>query len=271
MGLLIILPLLVSGYLVCIKHPYYYCRLHRFEGQLLYLQVARLGVACLLAATFLSALILAMSKQGPYVFWTDYSSYLGSRLVQLDIANEKNSTLWVFLLQVGLTSMLMPFFWAKVYVLSHKINLNLESTRQLDLQLTLGILEGTPFKTLLKESMQQQAPCMFSFSDRKVYVGIVSVVGVPTESDGVDHAFTLIPLLSGYRDKDTLEVTLNTHYANVVAPVSIMLLQDNVVSATRFDFSTWHSFQSRKNRKARQGQLYQHRPARPMKASRACA
>lgn len=67
MGLLIILPLLVSGYLVCIKHPYYYRRLHRFEGQLLYLQVARLGVVCLLAATCLSALILVLSKQNLYV------------------------------------------------------------------------------------------------------------------------------------------------------------------------------------------------------------
>ena len=275
MGLLIILPLLVSGYLVCIKHPYYYCRLHRFEGQLLYLQVARLGVVCLLAATCLSALILVLSKQNLYVgglvLTTDYSGYLGSRLVKLDIANEKNSTLWVFLLQVGLTSMLMPLSWARVYALSTISNLNFKSAIQLDWQLTLGILEGTPFKTLLKESIQGQTPCMFSFSDRKVYVGIVSAVGVPTESDGVDHAFMLIPLLSGYRDKDTLEVTLNTHYANLTTPEPIMLIQENVVSATRFDFTTWNTFQSRKHRTARQGQLYQHRPARPMKASRACA
>ncbi|MGY4640667.1 hypothetical protein [Pseudomonas sp. TE24901] len=275
MGLLIILPLLVSGYLVCIKHPYYYCRLHRFDGQLLYLQVARLGVACLLAATFLSALVLVVSKQNLYaggrLVPTDYSDYLGSQLVQLDIANEKNCTLWVFLLQVGLTSMLMPFCWARLYVLSKSSRLSLENATQLDWQLTLGILEGTPLKTLLKESIQQQVPCMFSFSDRKVYVGIVAVVGGPTESDGVDHAFTLIPLLSGYRDKDTLEVTLNTHYANVITPAPIMLIQENVVSATRFDFTTWNTFQSRKHRKARQGQLYQHRPARPLKASRACA
>lgn len=192
-------------------------------------------------------------------------------MVKLDIANEKNSTLWVFLLQVGLTSMLMPLFWARVYALSTISNLNFKSAIQLDWQLTLGILEGTPFKTLLKESIQEQTPCMFSFSDRKVYVGIVSAVGVPTESDGVDHAFMLIPLLSGYRDKDTLEVTLNTHYANVNTPEPILLIQENVVSATRFDFTTWNTFQSRKHRTARQGQLYQHRPARPMKASRACA
>ena len=45
MGLLIIVPLLVSGYMVCIRHPFFYVRLHRFQGQLLYLQVARMGMA----------------------------------------------------------------------------------------------------------------------------------------------------------------------------------------------------------------------------------
>ena len=112
---------------------------------------------------------------------------------------------------------------------------------------------------------------MFSLSDRKVYVGIVVFVGEPTESEGMDHAFTLLPILSGYRDKDTLEVTFNTHYTNTNQPLPIMLVQENVVSATRFDFTTWNTFQSRKNRKTRQGQFYQHRPARPVTASRACA
>lgn len=97
MGLLIIVPLLVSGYLVCILHPFYFYRLHRFEGQLLYLQVARLGMSCLVAAAILSAAILVVSKQKvlfiDHEVATDYSSYLGNLLVQLDIANERNATL----------------------------------------------------------------------------------------------------------------------------------------------------------------------------------
>lgn len=93
MGLLIIFPLLVSGYLACIKHPYYYCRLHRFEGQLLYLQVARLGLVCLVVASLASALTLAFAGREVA---TDYGSYLGALLVELDIANKKNAALWVF-------------------------------------------------------------------------------------------------------------------------------------------------------------------------------
>lgn len=275
MGLLIIVPLLVSGYMVCIRHPFFYVRLHRFQGQLLYLQVARMGMACLIVSTLLSAAILAMSKQAlpilGHVVATDYSNYLGTLLVQLDIASEKNGTLWVFLMQVGLTALVIPFFWSAFYVGAKKKILQLETDVQLHTLLALGVLEGTPFRILLRESIVQCRPCIFSLNDRKVYVGIVLFAGTPTESEGVDHAFTLIPILSGYRDKDTLEVTLNTHYSTAANPPPITLIQENVVSATQFDFTLWNAVHTRKTRKTRQGQLHQHRPARPMHAESLCA
>nr|WP_314527660.1 hypothetical protein [uncultured Pseudomonas sp.] len=275
MGLLIIVPLLVSGYMVCIRHPFFYVRLHRFQGQLLYLQVARMGMACLIVSTLLSAAILAMSKQAlpilGHVVATDYSNYLGTLLVQLDIASEKNGTLWVFLMQVGLTALVIPFFWSAFYVGAKKKILQLETDVQLHTLLALGVLEGTPFRILLRESIVQCRPCMFSLNDRKVYVGIVLFAGTPTESEGVDHAFTLIPILSGYRDKDTLEVTLNTHYSTAANPPPITLIQENVVSATQFDFTLWNAIHTRKTRKTRQGQLHQHRPARPVHAESLCA
>lgn len=275
MGLLIIVPLLVSGYMVCIRHPFFYVRLHRFQGQLLYLQVARMGMTCLIVSTLLTAAVLAVSKQAVpimgHVIATDYSSYLGTLLVQLDIASEKNGTLWVFLMQVGLTALVIPFFWSAFYVGAKKKILQLETDVQLHSLLALGVLEGTPFRVLLRESIVQCRPCMFSLNDRKVYVGIVLFAGTPTESEGVDHAFTLIPILSGYRDKDTLEITLNTHYSTAANPPPITLIQENVVSATQFDFTLWNAVHTRKTRKTRQGQVHQHRPARPMHAESLCA
>ncbi|MGY2271457.1 MULTISPECIES: hypothetical protein [Pseudomonas] len=275
MGLLIIVPLLVSGYMVCIRHPFFYVRLHRFQGQLLYLQVARMGMACLIVSTLLTAAVLAVSKQAVpimgHVIATDYSSYLGTLLVQLGIASEKNGTLWVFLMQVGLTALVIPFFWSAFYVGAKKKILQLETDVQLHSLLALGVLEGTPFRVLLRESIVQCRPCMFSLNDRKVYVGVVLFAGTPTESEGVDHAFTLIPILSGYRDKDTLEITLNTHYSTAANPPPITLIQENVVSATQFDFTLWNAVHTRKTRKTRQGQLHQHRPARPMHAESLCA
>lgn len=275
MGLLIIVPLLVSGYMVCIRHPFFYLRLHRFQGQLLYLQVARLGMACLIISIILSAAILVLSKQKisvmGHIVVTDYSSYLGALLVKLAIANEKNCTLWVFLMQAGLTALLIPYCWATLYLRAKKRVFQLETDVQLYSQLSLGVLEGTPFRVLLRESIVQCKPCMFSLSDRKVYVGIVLFAGTPTESEGMDHAFTLIPILSGYRDKDTLEVTLNTSYSNVANPSPITLFQENIVSATCFDFTTWNTAQTRRNRKTQPGQFHPHRPARPMPVESLCA
>ncbi|NWF07059.1 hypothetical protein HX810_05120 [Pseudomonas salomonii] len=276
MGLLIIVPLLVSGYLVCLRHPFFYLRLHRFQGQLLYLQVARLGMLCLIVATFLSAALLTLSKQTAFIagheIAADYSQKLGTLLVELDIANEKNCTLWVFMLQAGMTALAIPFFWARLYVRMKKRMLKLETDTQLYHVLSLGILEGTPFKLLLRESIVKCVPCMFSLSDRKVYVGIVLFAGTPSESEGIGQGFSLVPILSGYRDKDTLEVTLHTHYSSINRPRPILLVQENVVSATRFDFTTWTRSQSRRSRKAQQGQFHHHRPARrPVEASRICA
>ncbi|HCV77558.1 MAG TPA: hypothetical protein DGS68_12635, partial [Pseudomonas sp.] len=53
MFLLLLLPILVSGFLVCHKHPLYFYRLHRYEGQYLYLQSARFGLFCTLLAVIL--------------------------------------------------------------------------------------------------------------------------------------------------------------------------------------------------------------------------
>lgn len=275
MGLLLILPLLVSGYLVCLKHPGHYCRLHRFEGQLLYLQVARLGWTCLILSFVLTTLILCLSKQplqlAGHTIPIDYSAYLGNLLVEMDIATDRNHGLWVFLLQVGLTAMIIPYFWARLFVRWRRQRLQLASEEELNQQLMLELLTGRPLRTLLRESIARGSQCMFTLNDRNVYVGVVSSICEPNESEGIDHAFSLIPTCSGYRDKDTLEIILDTEYPDESDAVSIMLLQEAVVSASRFDPATWVSFQSRKKPKPRPSRVYHRHSPRPKTASGACA
>ncbi|NIL20554.1 hypothetical protein AU074_07955 [Pseudomonas sp. ATCC PTA-122608] len=275
MGLLLILPLLVSGYLVCLKHPGHYCRLHRFEGQLLYLQVARLGWTCLVLSFVLTTLILCLSKQplqlAGQTIPIDYSAYLGKLLIELDIATERNHGLWVFLLQVGLTAMIIPYCWARLFVRWRRRRLQLASEEELNQQLMLELLTGRPLRTLLRESIARGSQCMFTLNDRNVYVGVVSSICEPNESEGIDHAFSLIPTCSGYRDKDTLEIILDTEYPDASDAISIMLLQEAVVSATRFDPATWMSFQSRTRAKPQPTRSYRRPSARKKKTPGACA
>ncbi len=60
MAFLLLLPLLVSGFLVCLKDPTVYCRLHRYEGQMLYLQVGRYGIYCFVAAMCVTAVLAGL-------------------------------------------------------------------------------------------------------------------------------------------------------------------------------------------------------------------
>lgn len=275
MGLLLILPLLVSGYLVCLKHPGYYCSLHRFEGQLLYLQVARLGWTCLVLSFALTALILCASKQplllAGQAINMDYSTYLGRWLVSLDIATDKNHGIWVFMLQVGLTAMITPYCWARLFVCWRRRRLRLGSVHDLNHLLTLELFRGRPLRILLRKSFVRKSLCMFTLNDRKVYVGVVSSICEPNESEGIDHAFSLVPLCSGFRDKDTLEIILGTHYLNGAEATSIILLQENVVSAVPFDADAWAAVQVRKQQKTRHHRVYRRTSTCAKRASRACA
>jgi hypothetical protein len=77
-------------------------------------------------------------------------------------------------------------------------------------------------------------------SDRKVYVGTVVSMGEPTETSGMDQDILIIPVLSGWRDKDTLKVCFSTFYADANKDLILTLRQEEIVSATEFDFDSYH-------------------------------
>jgi hypothetical protein len=62
MFLLLILPVLVSGYIAFTQNPYHYYRLHRYEGQILYLESAKLCFFCTLAS---SNIVVILDKYFP--------------------------------------------------------------------------------------------------------------------------------------------------------------------------------------------------------------
>jgi hypothetical protein len=62
MGVLLILPILVSGYILSLSLLKYRINTYKFEGQLLYLHVARLGMICLLLSTVLVAFACSLQE-----------------------------------------------------------------------------------------------------------------------------------------------------------------------------------------------------------------
>ncbi|ALF02288.1 hypothetical protein AU861_08525 [Salmonella enterica subsp. enterica serovar Infantis] len=66
-----------------------------------------------------------------------------------------------------------------------------------------------PLESLLIEAAVRKFPVIITLGSRKFYVGIVDC---PKFEHGKADYLQLLPLLSGYRDKDTLTITVTTNY-----------------------------------------------------------
>ncbi|WP_122206303.1 hypothetical protein [Pseudomonas viridiflava] len=261
MGFLLLLPLLVSGFLVCLKHRGIYYRLHRYEGQLLYLQVARYGMNCLfvsLAAIGLISALISHSWSGCIWFTefclpsfsTDFLYWLSPKMQAIGLAKDEiRGEAAAFLVLVSIVAMLLPVPWTKWLMRRLKKNLKRRLSRQdkggaekfeeradeiVSAYLLKESVAHSPRLKMLYEAFANQQPVMLSMSDRKVYVGNILSLGAHTEVAGIDQELHLAPIISGYRDDDTLELTYTTDYAGLAVECPIYLKQENIVSVTLY-------------------------------------
>ena len=263
MGLLLILPILVSGYIYCNSSFYRQATISKYEGQLLYLLVAKIGLFLFLAGSIISfALIYASKHSGalsiPCLGWTDpfdadYIKYVKAYLIRNEVASPASAALWVFFGQTSAIALFASNPLGKVYVYFVKKRQRLDTVDQAK-AFILNEAPGSLFTKRLLASMHESQQYMFSMSDRKVYVGRVASVGDPHETAGIDEEFAIVPTMSGYRDKDSLAVTYNTDYSAVVEELSqngratdfsIILSQENLVSMSRFEMDIWARFKAR--------------------------
>lgn len=244
MLLLLLLPILTAGFYICKKSPFHYYRLHRYEGQMLYLQSASIGLICLILA---------------YVFLVSVNSFIPSTICTYNINIEaflieltKNSLnvddeqasmfTWIFLLTVGILS--IAYFWTQ----NDQRRLNrLSKKHDVDARIILmgNVLADSPLDALLFESyVYENIYVMLTLSNRKVYVGVVNNMGEPNEVEGFDQEISLVPILSGYRDKDDLSVHWTTSYQEVDPDedLRIVIRQELIESGSEFDFDTWEAF-----------------------------
>lgn len=271
MFLLLILPILVSGYSAFITNPYHYYRLHRYEGQLLYLESARIGFMCTLAS-FLSIISLNAFVP-PYIQLYNYQininlfEFVKSLLNSLTVDSEQLT--WVILTTLG--SLLV----SKIYVSFVKFILSLRAFDILDafsirrIKISLkrkkwfsredesGLTYKERTKIILMASVLKDSPLdhlflksyvidgfylMLTMEDRKVYIGRVISLGEPNESSGMDQEITITPYISGFRNEDNLSLKLTTKYTDVSDDVSLVLRQDKIISATYFSESIYEEF-----------------------------
>ncbi len=103
-------------------------------------------------------------------------------------------------------------------------------------------LSDSPLDKILFESYINSSPLLLTLGSRKVYVGTINSLGEPNESEGMDQEISIIPLMSGYRSKETLEVKFTTYYDAIGADLKIVIRQEQILSATLFSFEVYEKF-----------------------------
>jgi hypothetical protein len=229
----LILPVLVSGFIVCKYSPEYYYKIHRYRGQYLYFTSAYLGVIALLIFSVLVFLIHKFVPSSIFIF-----TLLEPLLSGIWLEKTKADLVtfaWIILFSLG--TILISFLWSFFSKIKLKFKAGtLENSR---IVLMSKVLSDNPMDKLFFESYLYSRPLLLSLDSGKVYVGTINSLGELNESDGMDQDISLIPIMSGYRNKDTLEVNFTTYYEAINTDLNIVIRQQQILTASWFDFDVY--------------------------------
>ena len=191
------------------------------------------------------------------VEYADYVKYLKSFLIRYEVAEEKTASLWVFFGQATVLAFIIAWMCPRLYTLLIMLKHRLGPVQAKAFILSWMVPSRPLTRQLLTSMSDKTSQYMFSMTDRKVYIGRVSSVGDLHEAGSMDDDFEIVPVMSGYRDKDTLRVSYTTDYSAVVEDMAekgrrigftIVLSQKNIVSISRFEYEIWERFKSHQAR-----------------------
>lgn len=251
---LLIIPILVSGYIMITANQYHYFRLYRHEGQLLYMKVAALGTFCLVA----SALIAASIKYCYPEF------HLVIDMVKTFRVTSKPETdriyMWLILLSatsIFFSLLYVAIVWLKDYLfgLFYKRNVYDEVMQAMRARVLRKTYSKGSLDLLLLDAIEShpKRPMLITLSSNKIYVGVINGSGEPTENQGPHQHISFVPLMSGYRDKEHLSVSFTNAYPDeiqvkrnaAIMGVSKKKVQglEIMVSIDEISYISWFDFQ----------------------------
>lgn len=241
MFLLLILPVLVSGFIVCNKNPRYYFRLHRYHGQHLYLKSAYLGVISLIIFSITALLCNKFFPSSLSLFgWTIPTNFVfitESLLRGVLTKNNENLTSHSWFVIVFTGTILTAYLWC--FFAWIRLGFGYQSRERAKMNMMYDLLKDSPLDKLLFMASIDKDLVLLTLQSRKVYVGYVTSLGEPNETEGMDQEITIIPQVSGYRIEDTLKVEFNTHYNHKEVQVNLVIRQEQILSATLFDYTDY--------------------------------
>lgn len=212
---------------------------------MLYLKSASLGLICALVGYGVVTLVDLNFPSSIMDININFKAFLIKLAEKALNLTPKDSSLltWIILTTLG------TYFVAAMWALFDNIWLWLKGkfNKGINAKIILmgRVLSDSPLDALLYQSyISEKLLVMLTLSNRKVYVGVVNNMGEPNEVEGFDQEISLVPILSGYRDKDDLSVHWTTAYQEVDPDenLRIVIRQELIETASEFDFDTWEAF-----------------------------
>ncbi|HDL7206328.1 hypothetical protein [Yersinia enterocolitica] len=266
---LLIIPLLVSGCLIVTSTHNFrlYFRLHRYDGQLLYMKAATYGTFAVLFSLLCAFFIKWLLPDFTLATWTSW-------LIDASKDAKSNRVVsWLILISVASIVSAVTFNLASrgvtlvsAHLLSRLITKNLikhdadakdEEKRDMAFYIqamrlsALGeVLPKGSLGRLFFDSATRRKNVLVTLQSRKVYVGRVRVISEPNEKEGPNQEISITPLLSGYRDKDTLSIIFTNDYDGLQqVDTTIVFPIGEVTHASWFNMDTHEVVDNNHSRK----------------------
>ncbi|EHX7617752.1 hypothetical protein K1129_004293 [Salmonella enterica] len=245
MATLLLAVILVSGFLyvnLSLSTRYRYKRSNGWDA---YFFVAAWGIVFFLAGGFLT---FALNISGGFRWLSNvlnltpdsFNGMLSSTTDKTQRINEIKQIAWV-VISIVLAAL---FGWL------NKLRTSKGDRRWDALAKAVG---NNAFESLLMEASARQFPIIATLSSRKIYVGLVTC---PALENGLSEHLEILPLLSGYRNKDDLTISITTNYhqhyleSGVIGGMSrlniqdfrVLIPKDEVETISFFDTEAYNKF-----------------------------
>ncbi|MGE4545375.1 MAG: hypothetical protein AB7D06_14805 [Pedobacter sp.] len=192
-----LIPLL-SGYLFAVLFPpsSYYAA--REEGHKLYFRAAFYGTFLFLCSIFLNTILSNYFPKITLAIW-NYVFYFVSQSLGEYIKNEKE-----------VTSLILLNFWCLSLAMFFGAVFN--TNKRFKFFIYQKAIQYDDIEIIITRAVKDCMPISISMKNRKVYVGFVNNTIDPKE-DRKD--IRILPLLSGYREKEENKIIFTTNYYSI--------------------------------------------------------